>query len=88
MRSRYRLGSKTHGELRCRGKSCGSCKMIRGKKVLEADYRQHSGVERIRKVLGAGHTIYSPREVREDLGNACLPTGICFSQRFPENGVM
>lgn len=62
--------------------------MVRGKKALEADYRQHSGVERIRKVLGAGHTIDSPREVTETPGNACLPTGFCFSWRFPENGVI
>lgn len=62
--------------------------MVRGKKALEADYRQHSGVERIRKVLGTGHTVYSPREVTETLGSACLPTGFCFSRRFPENGVM
>lgn len=62
--------------------------MVRGKKVLEAGHRQHSRVERIYKILGAAHTIYSPGEVREDMGNACLPTGICFSQRFPKNGVI
>lgn len=62
--------------------------MVGEKKVLEASHRQHSRVERIYKVLGAAHTIYSPGEVRKDMGNACLPTAICFSQRFPKNGVI